>query len=482
MTDDSSNGSDSHRDQLSPEAECGETGTDSRRELRLNELEEYITATDPTLRKRGLQLVSRLASRDPERIRPFLDNCVELLEDTDRAVRISAARVLNDLASEYPDSVANALVHTPSPFTDNTDDVRRNVVQTVDKISHQTPTAINPLVPTIIDCLTDPNDDVRAASTSALATIADSDPQALVDHIDPIIQCLDDDILEVRLQAMTTVSAVSEESPCVLETKLEPIYEAARDDDPRVRRNATSCLSSNSHLEETPAIRSMLFERLSDTSSEVREVAASALRQLIRRQSACTPEEIEELIDALADPKVAVRTNVGLALKHAGYDDYWQLVTESDAEPVSIARAIRQTYRSSEELDPHAQLAGARYCSICRQPLSTPTFDHPNVICETCATDIVPYQPRNDDAGRQTKNGNGTRRTESELEPTPVSVCNMKCWRQFRFGELVTMRDAHDCETYSEFLQRHFTRDGTPIQSVRFEQRADAVATSASIE
>ena len=165
------------------------------------------------------------------------------------------------------------------------------------------------------------------------------------------------------------------------------------------------------------------------------------------------------MIKALADPFSGVRTNTAWALKHVGYDEYWRVALESTAEPATVARGIAQTYRSMADLDLDAQLEGARRCSICRTPFSEPKFEHPNVVCEECTTELDPEQGDQSDRSDTTDKRTGS---------SSVAIDGAKCWRQVRFGELVTMRDAHDCDTYAEFLEYHFTRDGVPIQSVRF--------------
>lgn len=481
MTDEPTMETDHYQNQSPSGEESGETSENLRRDLRLSELEECVTASDPAVRRHALRVVCRLASRAPDRAQPFLDHCINALDDDDKAVRKAASRALVPVASSDPVSVANVLVSLSAPFTDDVDDVRQNLFRTVEAIAESIPEVLLPHTATLISGLDDPNEGVRIAAATSIAAIAQQDPKAITEHIDPILRRLEDEAAQVRLQAAITVTAVGETFPRVFDDKIEKISRAARDNESRVRRNITAALGSYLHLEDNPAVRSILFERLSDPASTVRETAAPALRRSVRRQSMCSPEEIEVLIDALADPNITVRTNCRLALKHAGYEDYWRISTESDAEPTAIARAVRQAYRSSEDLNPHAQLAGAQRCSVCQQPFSTPKFDHPNIVCESCEGNIEPYRSVTKDDENTRVNGNDGA-TDSGLEPTPVSIKNTKCWRQFRFGELVTMRDAHDCDTYAEFLQQHFTRDGTPIQSVDFECEGGAAIEPKPVE
>jgi hypothetical protein len=42
----------------------------------------------------------------------------------------------------------------------------------------------------------------------------------------------------------------------------------------------------------------------------------------------------------------------------------------------------------------------------------------------------------------------------------PVFIKGIKCWRRYRFGGFVTMRDIHNCATLGQFYDRHMERRG----------------------
>ncbi|WP_440764415.1 sister chromatid cohesion protein PDS5 [Natronorubrum sp. DTA7] len=427
---------------------------------RIQDVREHLNAVDPTLRARWYNR-EESAATDPTTGRPLISDCIDALADTDRNIRLSCSRTLTALASTHPAEVGTSLADTSFPFTDNDDRVRANAVQAVSVVADQEPEVVTSLVSTLVKRLGDPNDDVRVYSAVALAALADHDALTIASITDSIVYRLKDDVIDVRLHVAEVLAAVAVDSPSALEGDLEPILEESRAANTCLRHAMTSALGDCIDVGDDPRVQTALFERLSDSYPAIREAAASALRQSARQEpsSMRTPEAIEALIEALADPSSEVRTNTAWALKHVGYDDYWRVALESDAEPATVAGGIAQTYRSVADLDLDAQLEGARRCSICRTQFSEPEFEHPNVVCEECMTELDSIQSDPSDRSETTDERAGS---------SPVSIDGAKCWRQVRFGELVTMRDAHDCDTYTEFLEGHFTRDGTPIQSVRF--------------
>ena len=85
-------------------------------------------------------------------------------------------------------------------------------------------------------------------------------------------------------------------------------------------------------------------------------------------------------------------------------------------------------------------------CAICSEELENPKFasNYPGFVCRECDSRAV--------------NATGqTPHHESWYDDgdNPVFIDGVKCWRRYRYGGYVTMRDEHDCSDISEFYEKH---------------------------
>ncbi|HIB65244.1 MAG TPA: hypothetical protein EYO33_09070 [Phycisphaerales bacterium] len=135
----------------------------------------------------------------------------------------------------------------------------------------------------------------------------------------------------------------------------------------------------------------------------------------------------------------------------------------------SIGRAIRRLYRATQDLKPRrvdtAQLEAAqvlitdwlgqqnrelgsehRQCAICQRDhgYDGEMKDYPGVVCRDCDTLAV------------NEKGRSAKITGTDEGYNPVYIGGIKCWRRYRFGGYITMRDDNRCSTLDDFYQQQY--------------------------
>ncbi|NLT72699.1 MAG: hypothetical protein GXX94_00685 [Chloroflexi bacterium] len=85
-------------------------------------------------------------------------------------------------------------------------------------------------------------------------------------------------------------------------------------------------------------------------------------------------------------------------------------------------------------------------CAICGEPLESPEFasNYPNFVCQACnsrAVNQAGEPPQHDSWGDDGDN--------------PVYVDAHRCWRRYRYGGHIAMRDDDDCPDLFAFYRLH---------------------------
>ena len=84
-------------------------------------------------------------------------------------------------------------------------------------------------------------------------------------------------------------------------------------------------------------------------------------------------------------------------------------------------------------------------CSFCGEEMDDPDFakNYPNIICRKCEAPAV--------------NSNGEAPQfdcMGDYGDNPVFIDGVKCWRRYKFGGFITMRDDLNCNDLAEFYDR----------------------------
>lgn len=96
-------------------------------------------------------------------------------------------------------------------------------------------------------------------------------------------------------------------------------------------------------------------------------------------------------------------------------------------------------------------------CPFCGTTVAQSAY--PNRVCDACDERAVsgdgaePWDGWPEDADPD--GDDGTVRLPPDRGENPVFIDGEKCWRRYRFGGWVTMKDEHDCETIEEFYDAH---------------------------
>jgi len=108
----------------------------------------------------------------------------------------------------------------------------------------------------------------------------------------------------------------------------------------------------------------------------------------------------------------------------------------------------------------------AAYCSICGARLPDPEFvlNYPNFVCDDCNSAAVNEEGDTPwhgwPPGEEPDPESGVIPMTPDHGENPVYINGIKCWRRYRFGGHIALRDTFGCATLGEFYDRHENDDG----------------------
>ena len=98
-------------------------------------------------------------------------------------------------------------------------------------------------------------------------------------------------------------------------------------------------------------------------------------------------------------------------------------------------------------------------CPICGSEDGGNHPTYPNLVCDDCDQQAVNEEGEAPwygwPPGEEPESDDGTIRIPPDQGENPVFIDGKKCWRRYRFGGWVTMKDNHDCESLKEFYETH---------------------------
>lgn len=222
----------------------------------LEEIEDLLDDDWEEMRNTGLKVLVGLATDDPNRVVPFVDDVIDCLDESYGIARSHAALVLSLLADDHPDLVG-------------------------------------PAIPTLIDNLDDPTPLYRYRAARAIARQSQSTPESFVEHADALIDTLIDGPSVSKPEPAT--DAGQREIAQTKKEQLEPDF---------MRSAATKEVVANVLVEVAREDASVCSKRLSDllpvlSDDESVPHARGAIVEVIRHVVVADPDTLDATIDPL---------------------------------------------------------------------------------------------------------------------------------------------------------------------------------------
>lgn len=88
-------------------------------------------------------------------------------------------------------------------------------------------------------------------------------------------------------------------------------------------------------------------------------------------------------------------------------------------------------------------------CPTCGGEIKGDRDTYVNLVCDDCDDRAV------NENSEKPESEDGTIQMAPDRGENPVFIDGEKCWRRYRFGGWLTMKDEHNCDSVEDFYEKH---------------------------
>ncbi len=237
----------------------------------------YILQKDKNqqIKKEASKILSKIAMKDPEAIKPEISIILQSLQDQEATVKVTISKSLLEIAREAPEIIPISLII--KLLSDQDSFIRESGIKMLGYIGFKAPNeALNIIIEKGL------NDDdwiVREASVSSLGEIIEHvENKELIINI--LIPLLDDEKAWVRRSAMKILSNIKDIKASYI--PFDKVSDNLKNNDPKVREASAGLLKIYG-LHNIDIIFENILSLLEDESEEVRNSMINSMIEIIQK-------------------------------------------------------------------------------------------------------------------------------------------------------------------------------------------------------